>query len=787
MEYDIFISYRRAGGDSLAQLIFDRLEERGFSVFLDVETAHSGKFDERLLSVIEECRDLVLILSPGALERCVNPDGTACTEDWLYLEISHAMACGKNIIPVMMKGFEWPDWLPEPITDLPRHNGVEDNKEYFDAEIEKICSFLHTSTSAVGRFFQHMRRRLRKKKLRQSSAQKRKRLLTYAAFALVAAGALGLYIFSNVEQEKWEDSLVQVRVTPPGDMTVQAYNDAAEILEERAKIFCAGKRFRFDVYEECIEMQIPNDAFQGIDIDTVLRCYLCGCSQLYITDEDVLKWITLENEDIAGLSSATGSLDFLDPANYGLEGAETYTYTELELSDAAFTKLEDELGTIPEYLCLHQDDVGYYDLTYPGNGQKFYYLDKYQCDNIQKVMEYNFTGGELPQAMNFAALDAVIWEETGMGSTAQIGKYQCGREKLSGDVIVAQYGYDLHGWDGEAMQQGIYSDTVAVVKNRLDALGLPYAFGTSYTGENMFFIGTQSDKMGRMLLDMLFSQKEDLTLQNRLAGSVFIEADKIRLTKQDGKTVLELVYGSGNYSETRLQDLCEQVETNAGQKELSLCYKETQIASCAVADVQSTAEGTVVSFDNLCGWGIEEVGTEHSYLMDCILEILTGPDLPEYRGNAGYEMMGCILWGRDDRVGAYGIRQEDREKRMETMRGICREIDPDARIYANDTRIGYQNIYGDVTLPDAETFAKDTQNLLREIVRACNFNDGVFDIILSIDLPGGTSGDDMLISYRPSLYQHKMVCSILGEEAQKEEIQKLMAEDAFFADVQLGE
>ena len=34
MKYDIFISYRRDGGDTLAQLIYDRLTARGYRVFL---------------------------------------------------------------------------------------------------------------------------------------------------------------------------------------------------------------------------------------------------------------------------------------------------------------------------------------------------------------------------------------------------------------------------------------------------------------------------------------------------------------------------------------------------------------------------------------------------------------------------------------------------------------------------------------------------------------------------------------------------------------------------------
>ena len=77
MKYDIFISYRRDGGDTLSQLIYDRLTHRGYRVFLDIESLNAGKFNEKLLEVIEECKDIVVVLPPNGLDRC-NNEG-----DWL--------------------------------------------------------------------------------------------------------------------------------------------------------------------------------------------------------------------------------------------------------------------------------------------------------------------------------------------------------------------------------------------------------------------------------------------------------------------------------------------------------------------------------------------------------------------------------------------------------------------------------------------------------------------------------------------------------------------------------
>ena len=62
--YDIFISYRRKGGEIMARLLYVMLEERGYSVFYDRESLRTGRFDESIKVAIKQCDDFILILSP---------------------------------------------------------------------------------------------------------------------------------------------------------------------------------------------------------------------------------------------------------------------------------------------------------------------------------------------------------------------------------------------------------------------------------------------------------------------------------------------------------------------------------------------------------------------------------------------------------------------------------------------------------------------------------------------------------------------------------------------------
>ncbi|MCL2159558.1 MAG: leucine-rich repeat domain-containing protein, partial [Oscillospiraceae bacterium] len=133
-KYDVFLSYRRDGGETMAILLRDRLSAKGYRVFLDIESLNSGSFNTKLLSVIEESADFVVVCSKNCLDRCVNEN------DWVRQEIAHAIKHNKNIVPIMLRGFEWPATLPADIDSLPMQNGINaGSNEFFDAVIDRLA------------------------------------------------------------------------------------------------------------------------------------------------------------------------------------------------------------------------------------------------------------------------------------------------------------------------------------------------------------------------------------------------------------------------------------------------------------------------------------------------------------------------------------------------------------------------------------------------------------------------------------------------------------------------
>ena len=132
--YDIFISYRRSSYDT-ANLIATRLKAAGYSVFFDLESLRAGKFNEQLYNVIENCKDFISVLPPNALDRCVNED------DWVRLEICHAMRHKKNIVPIMLNGFAWPNPMPAGMEELCNYHALTaSSAEHFDMAMERLQS-----------------------------------------------------------------------------------------------------------------------------------------------------------------------------------------------------------------------------------------------------------------------------------------------------------------------------------------------------------------------------------------------------------------------------------------------------------------------------------------------------------------------------------------------------------------------------------------------------------------------------------------------------------------------
>ena len=138
IDYEIFISYRRNGGDILAKLLYETLRNKKYSVFFDHESLSSGVFGEKILSTIRGSKDVVVVLSKDCLNRCKVKD------DWMFLEVREAIETNKNITLVFSEDFSMPSSqelleYPKEIQKLLTYQGYLINIEHFDNTLKKIC------------------------------------------------------------------------------------------------------------------------------------------------------------------------------------------------------------------------------------------------------------------------------------------------------------------------------------------------------------------------------------------------------------------------------------------------------------------------------------------------------------------------------------------------------------------------------------------------------------------------------------------------------------------------
>lgn len=650
MKYDIFISYRRDGGDTLAQLIYDRLTSRGYRVFLDIESLRSGKFNEKLLNVIEECNDVVVILPPNALERCKNPG------DWLYCEVSHAIKCQKNLVPIMMNGFSWPEDMPEGIRELANYNGITDSKNYFDAAIDKLTMLVvskpmlfkgvyrkNTAKNIVPKIVPVMQRN------EKDNGKKKKVFVVCITICLFLIMA-GIYFISKNEKKSLEtkeevqvqeaenanmelldtqDSItVVLRATE--DMGISDYQNAVEVISKRMEILANGYSY------ECIDeggqiaLRFPVGILGKEDFVDNIKAYISRPVKLNLLPADVSHGFTpIYPEDIASVTLKRGEITYIDPEEeYGLEPGKEYSYFHICFTPEFNQKIE-ELYDDGEEFSLAQDfdefrmESRFYSLVKSETEDGYYFADELQSDNINEVIQYNYTHDSFEKAMTVEVRYPVEWEET--ADLADKGVNQCNENELTGELMVISYtpAFPDDLTDGEAL------DVMLNMKKRLDALNTPYAFGKTKTGVHEFVVKMGIHNIGSEILSMVGKRGGDVWLSNPYCYVTSFNADVEKIQKEDGTYALA-VTGLKEWDIESLKKDLENISEGKNQN-LYISYDSFSPFVLAKANVEVISEhlneGQIL-FDNIIGWGANSITEENSFLLDFVVAYQTCP-LPE--------------------------------------------------------------------------------------------------------------------------------------------------------------
>ena len=795
MKYDIFISYRRDGGDTLAQLIYDRLTDRGYSVFLDIESLRSGKFNEKLFSVIDECRDVVVILPPGSLERCRNEG------DWLFLELTHALQERKNIIPVMMKGFEWPDDMPEGLEELPDFNGIQDSKDYFDAVIDKMTTLLQSRPVLFGA----VRKKLHKKKPHfdiRTKIKRRKKLLIglgVLAAAVILAAAAALYFPKRHQEQQLAAASenVDIMIYPGDDMSASEYYGAQDTLKQRFDILADGVDYEYTVRDDTIHVVIPEEVFHEISPETVLKSYITRPGKLSVTggfggekkaeeqtaeDEE---YVDVSPDDIISLEKKTGNgeeiqISRIDKELYGLEDADEYQYLEITFSDEVCRNMRKQYGEQEIYqLAQDVEEVGignaygYWMLT-SDTPDTFYLVDNFQADTLSGLLEFNLRNEPFASSFRFNYLLPVDWET--LSGTENPGENQRDIWDIEQPYITMQF-----RCNEEEVTAGEMQDYMSSLRRRLDALDMPYAIGRTADPERKFdlTIRTGTGHLGGSITSVLFSSlglSVEGTYYNVING---YDVEGLEYEeKADGTYQFYLILSDDFTDEWDMEQYETTIEEITASENHTLYLMLDSNYRLAEADVTEDVDGTRIIFDNLCYLGMDTIGADDLYLLELLKELAQTCTM-----SSGYTYHSLENYRIDgENSEDFGV-ESITEIVVENEREAIRSVWPDAEV--TEDYFGYNDaINVELELEADETFPQKANEAIQKIYSASGLAAGEIDYMI-ITIHAGEDGT-ISISLDSSNNYHYMVYSgsYSGESIKpyQEEFDRILQTDPFYTE-----
>ena len=756
MKYDIFISYRRDGGDTLAQLIYDRLTARGYRVFLDVESLRSGKFNEKLLAVMDECRDVVVILPPGALERCSNE------EDWLYLELHHALKTHKNIIPVMMKGFEWPEKLPAGLEELCNFNGIQDSKDYFDAVIDKMTTLLRSRKILFGKLRNERKKRRDRTHAKETAGGKKKLLLVAAAAVSAAAAAVLIPRYMAERELQAAAQQVDIMFLPDGEMSASDYYDAQDLLKQRLDILADGNDYTYEVEDDRIHVVLPWDVFHGNAPKEILECYVTRPAQLSVIgyydgevlsqDTDEESRVDVSRDDIVSLEQKIGSGEeigtdrLLRMDGYSsLKEQEEYQYLELTLSDEVSRKIRDRYGEKQVY-CLAQDvesgdDSWYYYQMLPADRDNtFYIVDNYQEENINRLAVFNYLEEPMPGSFCGTYTLPAEWESVADAQNA--GADQVDMRDLEEPFITMQFRTSR-----DEIAAGEQQDIQASLKRRLDTLEMPYAWGKTVDPDSAYGISVRikEGRISKGMVELLLA-----TYGLKVEGLYYDLLDPYEI---EGLEYEEKEDGTWQFSLILSDDISEEYESTLREiqesEEQDLYLVADYSYRIAKADASEDVDGTRIIFDNLCYLGLDTISGEDLGLLDLLKEVAESPAMSA--GGTEYDLQGSLILGGEE----VSLEEEPvllalKEQTKEAVRAAW----PDAKISATKNT----SLYVRLKMEADEQLPGNVDRAVKDIYAASGLAQGEWSS-LTLNIEAGEDGW-ISISIQGSHLQHCMTYSI---------------------------
>lgn len=312
--------------------------------------------------------------------------------------------------------------------------------------------------------------------------KKRKTIISIAAAAAVFAALFFSlrYYYAHETEFRFRNMETETSILyKPDDMSEEDFRTCTEIIRGRIEAFSGKDNYLWSSGPEEIRYTVPLECFGGQDPERVTKEYISRSLTITFSGNfsgyDSFGLTPVDRSDLLSVKRTEGRIDGISVREYGLPDDSPYIYLELVLSDA----LCETLGFMSKknYPCyLNMDAAEFPERFYrwqcfsKGDGCTLLLIDSELQDRIGYLMEYDLLHDPLPESLSINTEWPVRWEnpETSLFS----GQYQCSPADFKEKTALLRY-------DTGSDKRGETYALTYIMKERLDTLKTPYAFGVS--------------------------------------------------------------------------------------------------------------------------------------------------------------------------------------------------------------------------------------------------------------------------------------------------------------------
>lgn len=510
-------------------------------------------------------------------------------------------------------------------------------------------------------------------------------------------------------------------------MTVREFTEATELLKARLDIFAGEDPYQMTLDGDTVDLFLPDGRFADGGLEYTLRCYLSRATELYalqvFTDrlEQENDWVgtfgivPVSREELERVTVQYGAVSGADPetlAKLGIEG-DSYTYVALVLTSECAQRLEEASEAWENGFCFSQDmgnSPWYSFYTVPGNDNRtFYLINSDQTPYFSELLAFNLTHPALPYHFQYSLdlNETTEWERVEEAS-GQAGRNQCNAEDLTGQTVT----FVLKCYE-DKYTAGEWYDLNAALKDRLDALEIPYAFSLNIS--DGYTYATVRCPLRHMGIPIIASIGEtSFTLQAGLTERSLYQAALVHRTGP-GASSLEL---EGTGSDVSKLTEVSQAAMDDGDGVIYLKLGKTRVLQTMV---DAVIEDGTIAFDRLCFNGNAKVTEETDWLLGFLDIVRNGNPLRKSFRFASLQYNPDEA-GKLPGAANFEIVHQNELHILESIQAVC----PDGKVYTgNDLGTIYVLLHLEIN----DQLPEKSIEIAERIYNAFDFASSSFDAV----------------------------------------------------------